>query len=116
MRLPNINNKYNEYYMVFNNMIQIQRQMIASGTLNDMYRRTDKKLQHCFINCFFILQVVFHGVTTFAVLAITAVITSGYATSCQNLYIDVRLVFIDSPFGTSKCKKCETCKNIIKYS
>ena len=62
------------------------------------------------------LQVVFHGVTTFAVLAITAVITSGYAASCQNLYIDVRLVFIHYQLENSKCKKCETCKNIIKYS
>ena len=88
--------------------------MIASGTLNDMYRST--KLQQFFHPLFFILQVVFHGVTTFAVLAITAVITSGYAASCQNLYIDVRLVFIDYQLRNSKCKKCETCKNVMKYS
>ena len=87
--------------------------MIASGTLNDMYRRT---LRHFFHQMFFILQVVFHGVTTFAVLAITAVITSGYAASCQNLYIDVRLVFIDYQLRNWKCKKCETSKNVMKYS
>ena len=95
-------------------MIQIQRKIRASGTSNDMsipieYILVDTNFKYS-------LQVVFHGVTTFAVLAITAVITSGYATSCQNLYIDVRLVFIDYIFRNLKCKKCETCNNIIKYS
>ena len=71
--------------------------MIASGTLNDMYTKCVRqmKITTFFHHLSFIFQVVFHGVTTFAVLAITAVITSGYAASCQNLYIDVRLVSID---------------------
>jgi len=34
-------------------------------------------------------MVVGHGITTFGVLAITAIITSGYASSCQNLYREV---------------------------
>ena len=59
------------------------------------------------------MQVVFHGVTTFAVLAITAVITSGYAASCQNLYIDVRLVFIDTNSEIRNVKSVRHAKMLL---
>jgi len=42
------------------------------------------------------LQVVFHAVITLIVAIIASIVTAGYVSSCDALYQDVRLVFLQN--------------------